>query len=155
MRKMLVVLLMTVLIGSTEVLAGDGQRYGEKLKGNDLVSISDLIDNPKVYVGKNIRVTGKVVGVCEHQGCWIDIAGTRNQEKIRFKVDDGVIVFPMTVKGKDVIAEGIFEELVLSEEQAIQMEKHHAEERGEECDPTTVTEPMTIYRIKGNGALID
>ena len=88
-------------------------------------------------------------------GCWIDIAGKRPYEKMQVKVDDGVIVFPVNAKGKNAVAEGVFEELKLSKEQVIEMKKHQARERGEEFDPSTVKGPMTIYRIKGSGAVVN
>ncbi|MHC4822206.1 MAG: DUF4920 domain-containing protein, partial [Planctomycetota bacterium] len=91
---------------------------------------------------------------CEMRGCWMDIASDREFEKIQIKVDDGVIVFPMTAKGKSALVEGVVEVLELTHEEAIEAARHKAEEHGEEFDPSTVTGPETTYRIRGHGAVI-
>lgn len=84
----------------------------------------------------------------------MDIASDREFEKVQIKVDDGVIVFPLTAKGKQALVEGVVEQLDLTYEQAIEDAKHKAEEHGTEFDPSTVTGPVTIYRIRGLGAVI-
>jgi hypothetical protein len=95
-----------------------------------------------------------VVAVCEDKGCWMDIASDREFEKIQIKVDDGVIVFPLTAMGKAALVEGVVEELHLSEEEAIAEGQRKAEEHGETFDPASVQGPQTIFRIRGSGAVI-
>ena len=75
-------------------------------------------------------------------------------KEIRIKVVDGVIVFPLEAKGRRAIAEGEFVKIELTLEQTVAYRKHHAEEHGEEFDPSSVTEPLTYYQIKGTGAVI-
>jgi hypothetical protein len=94
-----------------------------------------------------------VVDVCDHMGCWMDIV-TDDDRTIRVKVDDGVIVFPQNATGQRVRVEGVVEKIERTEAEAIEAARHRAEERGLEFDPTTVTGPETIYRIKATGALI-
>ena len=154
MKKLLVLVLMVGLVIPSLLLADQGKKYGEGVTLKKTTEVSELIDNPEKYVGKKVQISGTVVSVCEHRGCWIDIAGKRPYEKMRIKVDDGVIVFPMTAKGKVAVADGVFEEIKLSKEQAIELKKHQAQEHGEEFDPSTVKGPLTTYRIKGSGAVI-
>ncbi len=84
----------------------------------------------------------------------MDIASDREFEKIQVKVDDGVIVFPLTARGHQARIEGVVEVLELTEEEAVEQGQHMAEERGEEFDPSTITGPQTTYRIRGVGAII-
>lgn len=84
----------------------------------------------------------------------MDIASDRDFEKIQIKVDDGVIVFPMSAKGKSALVEGVVERLDLTAEQALEEAKRKAEEHGEAFDPSTVSGPQTIYRVRGLGAVI-
>lgn len=128
--------------------------YGERLTLSDTTAISRILANPDDFVGKKVLVNGEILDVCPNRGCWIDIAGSNSDEKIRVKVDDGVIIFPVEAKGNEVLAEGEVEKLELSEEQARGWFEHLAEEKGEPFDPTTIQGPMTIYRIKGSGAEI-
>ena len=132
-----------------------GTLYGEELTLKEATSVSAILADPDTYAGERVLVTGNVVGVCEHKGDWIDIAGELESEKIRVKVDAGVIVFPLTATGHVAAAEGIVEHLTLSIEELIEQGKHHAEETGQEFDPSSVTAPRTILQIRGLGARIE
>ena len=144
----------TVLLVSV-IAAGDGKLYGQPLSGTDTIEISVLLANPDDYLGQTVRVEGLVTGVCERRGCWMSLASDKEEFKeLRVKVDDGVIVFPIEAKGRRATAEGVFGKIELTMEQTLNYRRHHAEEHGEEFDPTTVTEPLTYYQIKGTGAVI-
>jgi len=95
-----------------------------------------------------------VVAVCEEKVFWMDMASDRDFENDQIKVDDGIIVFPLSAKGRQALVEGVVEELQLTEEQAIAEAQRKAEEHGETFDPSTVQGPQTIFRIRGSGAVI-
>jgi hypothetical protein len=143
------------LLGSHALAGSEGKAYGEPLTDADTVKISALLASPDDYLGKVVRVEGLVTGVCEKRGCWISIASEEEEfTEIRVKVDDGVIVFPVEAKGKHAVAEGVFVKVEMSMEQTLRYREHHAQEHGEEFDPSTVTEPLVYYQIKGRGAVI-
>ena len=104
--------------------------------------------------GQKVLVQGMVVDVCAKRGCWMYLASDKPFEKIQIKVLDGVIVFPMSARGKNALVEGEVEALKYSKEDAITWLQHTAEEKGESFDPTSVTSGMTVYRIKALGAEI-
>ena len=131
-----------------------GTTYGESLTLTEVTPVSLILDNPNDFVGETVLVEGMVVEVCENKGCWLDIASDRDYEKIQIKVDDGVIVFPMTARGHKALVQGNVEELQLTAEQAYEQAKHHAEEQGVAFDSTATFGPETIYRIRGLGAVI-
>ena len=97
---------------------------------------------------------GLVIDVCSTRGCWIYLAGDRDFEKIRIKVTDGEIVFPMEARGKKATVVGVVESMELTREDVIKRRKHHAEETGAPFDPSTVTSGETVLRIRGLGASI-
>jgi hypothetical protein len=130
-------------------------QYGEALTLTETTSISAILADPEAFLDEHVLVEGTVVGVCEKMGCWIELAGENVGEQIRVKVEDGVIVFPMTAMGLHARVEGVVEKIELTMEQALEQAQHHAEERGEEFDPATVTGPETIYQIRGLGAEIE
>jgi hypothetical protein len=134
--------------------AEDGKIYGEPLTGTETVAISELLANPDPYLGEVVRVEGLVTGVCEKRGCWMSLAGDEEFQEIRIKVDDGVIVFPLEAKGHRAVAEGVFTKVEMTLDQTVAYRKHHAEEHGEEFDPSTVTEPLVFFQIRGTGAVI-
>ena len=136
------------------VQGGDGDAYGEPLTGTETILVSELLSDPEPHLGQVVRVEGLITGVCEKRGCWMSLAGDREFEEIRIKVDDGVIVFPLEAKGRHATAEGVFTKIEMTLEQTVAYRKHHAEEHGEEFDPSTVTGPSVFYQIRGTGAVI-
>lgn len=129
--------------------------FGDGLQLEKSTPVSELIDNGDAYVGQRVQVRGMIVEVCESRGCWVYVAGDRPFEKIRVKVKDGEIVFPLEARGQDAVVEGILEKFDLSREEVIARKRHHAEEQGEEFDPSTVTGGETFYQLRGLGARID
>lgn len=137
-----------------DVAAFVGTTYGEPLTLTELTPVSAILETPESWVGQRVLIQGMVVEVCESKGCWMEISGEQDFQKIRVKVDDGVIVFPLTARGKQALAEGVVEVVELTHEQALEQAKHEAEEHGHEFDPSTVTGPTTTYRIRGLGAVV-
>ncbi len=130
------------------------KEYGKKLTLKETTKISDILANPEQFAGKRVLVEGAIIDVCSHRGCWIKLAGDKEFESIRFKVEDGVIVFPMEAKGKNALAEGIVSVKTFSKEDLIKQGEEHAKEEGKEFDPSTVTGPKTVVQINGEGAVI-
>ena len=126
--------------------------YGEALSGVESVRIAELLGAPDTYLGKTVRVEGLVEDVCPMRGCWIEILESQGRETIRFKVTDGVIVFPVEAKGQEVVAEGVLRKHEMSKERATSWLRHLADEKGEPFDPSSVTGPMVFYQIEGLGA---
>ena len=87
--------------------APKGQTYGPALSAGTPLTVSAVLDDIDKYAGQKVLVSGTVADVCQMRGCWIDIAGEREGDKLRVKVKDGDIVFPMSAKGKRVVAEGV------------------------------------------------
>jgi hypothetical protein len=127
---------------------------GEALTLDTVTPVSEINKHPEKYLGQRVLIEGLIIDVCAARGCWVDIASDLPFEKIKVKVVDGEIVFPMETKGRLARVEGIAEEMKLTKEQAIRMGKHHAEEQGTTFDPASVTGPVSFYRIRGLGAVV-
>ena len=126
--------------------------FGQGVTLSEETAISAIIDNPASFVGQKVKVSGLVIDVCSTRGCWIYLAGDREFEKIRIKVTDGEIVFPMEARGKMAVVEGVVESMELTREEVIKRGKHHAEETGSSFDPATVTSGESVLRIRGLGS---
>jgi len=151
MRIYLLILVGLSLLLPSATLA---KTFGAGVSLGEETPVSAILDNPDGYVGKQVKVSGLVVDVCSRRGCWIFLAGDRAFEKIRIKVTDGEIVFPMEARGKVATVEGVVEKMELTRDEVIAQRKHHAEETGETFDPASVTGGETILRIRGLGAEI-
>jgi len=128
--------------------------YGAELTLTEKTSISSILEDPESYLDKTVLIEGEVLEVCPMMGCWMEIKSDDGEGMIKVKVKDGEIVFPVEAKGKTALVEGKVYKIELTQEKAIQHFEHVAEEKGETFDPSTITGPMTIYQIKGLGAVI-
>jgi hypothetical protein len=93
--------------GAGDQGALEGTVYGEGVTLTESTPISRIIDEIDDYVGQRVRVEGLVTAVCEMRGCWFEMASDREFETLRFKVEEGVIQFPVSIRGKYAVAEGI------------------------------------------------
>ncbi|MCA8977769.1 MAG: DUF4920 domain-containing protein [Planctomycetes bacterium] len=119
----------------------------------EFTPISEILAAPADFEGQRLLVKGIAVGVCQKRGCWVTLkSDADNSRVLRIKVEDGEIVFPLTVKGSEVVAEGILEKLVTPEETWREILRKQAESKGETFDPKSVTGPKITWQIKGLGA---
>jgi hypothetical protein len=152
--KRIIVLVALFTFFTSFSFAGDGKKYGKDITLKNTTKISEILAKPEEYVGKKVLVEGMVVDVCDKRGCWMELASDKEYQKIKIKVKDGEIVFPVEDKGKTALVEGEVYEIKLSKEEAIEYAEHLAEEKGTKFDPAAVTGPVTYYQIKGIGAVI-
>ena len=148
----IILLVLVVELFSSPLYA---QSFGAPLSLKETTAISTILENPDSYVGKTLQVKGLVVNVCASRGCWISIASDKPFEQLRFKVEDGDMVFPMTARGKTATVEGVLQKFVLSREDVIAYQMRHAQQTGEPFDPATVTSGETYYQLRGLGAVIE
>lgn len=154
MTKSFSVMMLLLCVACSKNVPIEGEKYGANLTLSETTPIAQILSEPQQYLGKRVLVRGEVLDVCAKAGCWIEIASDQPNEKIKVKVNDGEIVFPMSAKGKTAHAEGEVYEISLTHEQAVGYMAHVAEEKGQPFDSTSVTGPMTIYQIKGLAAVI-
>jgi len=141
-------LLGAVVIALTTVaVAAEDTKLGTGVSLTEATPIKALLETPANFVGKTIRVDGVATAVCEEMGCWMAIAPSDDPKgaTVRLKVEDGVIKFPVTAKGKQVSAEGVFE--------AIGGKDEHANEAAGEHGKHDATASKK-FQIKATGAII-
>lgn len=134
------------LLALVAPLAAGETKLGTGVNLKDTTAIKSLAEQPTAYVGKTLRVDGIATAVCTQMGCWMAVAaeGDEKGPTVRLKVDDGVIVFPVSAKGRKVSAEGVFEAVgasAESQEAAGEHAKH---------DPKA----SQTYQLKATGAII-
>jgi gamma-glutamylcyclotransferase (GGCT)/AIG2-like uncharacterized protein YtfP len=161
MKNTLFVVLIVLIANTFLFSQTDESKYGEEITLIEKTNISAILENPEEYLDQTVLVEGEVLDVCTKMGCWMELKSNPSTgqasvegERIKVKVKDGEIVFPMEAKGQTALVEGKVYKIELTKEEAMDYMEHIAEEKGEEFDPATVEGPMTIYQIKGIGAEI-
>jgi hypothetical protein len=134
---------------STMVRAADPQKFGTGVSLETATPIASLVAQPSAYEGKTVRVEGVVTAVCAHLGCWMALTpdGDATGQTVRLKVDDGVIVFPVTARGKRAVAEGVVQR-VGNDPENREAAAEHAKATGKAVDP------FANWQIKATGALV-
>ena len=151
-----IAILVGVLVGCFPVIGASKayQEYGDGLTEIAEIRIGHLLSNPDDYVDKPVKVVGLVNDVCPMRGCWVEIIEEQTSEKIRVKVQDNIVIFPVEAVGQEIIAEGTLRRYEMSKDQATRWLAHLAEEKNEVFYPSTVSGPMSFYQIEGLGARI-
>lgn len=154
MRTRAFALTLALVLAAVPALAGE-KDYGKGVTLTETTSVAKILADPDAWVGKTVRIEGKVMDVCPMAGCWMELEEGDGAAKLRVKVDDGVIVFPVTARGKLAVAEGVVEAIPMTREKYVAWLEHLAEERGQTFDPSTVGDgPFRIVQVKGTGARI-
>jgi len=145
MRKT-VIIAMALLIAVAGAAVAKDKVYGKGVSQGEITKISTILDDPGAYQGENVRISGTAVAVCAHRGCWVDVSSDREGETLRVKVPDGVIVFPKSIIGKPITAEGVFTANHVTEDNHLCSRDH-----GEGEEAVTCT---TFYQVSGVGAVV-
>lgn len=138
------------------VVADEATVLGEGVTLEEATPIHKILGDPDAYIGETIRIEGGVLDVCPMKGCWIEVGD--DEQSLRVKVEDDVIVFPSDSKGRLVAAQGTVEAVDMDRDSYLGWLAHLAEERGEEFDEATADigdGPYRIIRLRGTGAEIE
>lgn len=134
--------------------AAETATYGAGVTLESTTPIRDIVVDPEAWAGQQVRVEGRVVGVCAKKGCWMELESP-DDHRLRIKVEDDVIVFPRDAEGRQAVAEGTVEVHELTREQYAGWLRHLAEEQGETFDEASVGDgPYRLVQIRGTGAEI-
>ncbi|HYK90922.1 MAG TPA: DUF4920 domain-containing protein [Acidobacteriota bacterium] len=142
------VLVITVLLAIPAL--ADEMKLGKAVAIKSATPIKEILSQPDKYLGKDIRIDGEITEVCQNMGCWINVKDASTNESIQVKVDDGEIVFPKDGAGRKVAVQGKLEKVLVSKEEL----EHQAKESGRKVDPSKYSAGKLIYRIRGEGAVI-
>lgn len=134
-------LLLSCLVTASLVASAD-TTLGTGVTLESITPIADVIARPAGFAGQTVRVEGVVTAVCQHMGCWMTLApaGATGDKPatLRLKVDDGVIVFPVSARGKTAVAQGVIERVA----------------GGAEAAEVAANAGAATYHLKVTGALL-
>lgn len=101
MRSFNFLLLVALLIGSI-VGCGRGEKYGEEILSTEVTKVKDVLTNLDKYVGKTIKVEGRIIRECP-TGCWFYLQD--ETDTIYVNLHPSGFAIPQGV-GKEVVVEG-------------------------------------------------
>jgi hypothetical protein len=154
MKKMLFAALLFVAVAANaqetpekeKVQAAKGVVYGKVSEEKNVVPV-DQLKNKLVDDKFDGQVKGKVVEVCQAEGCWIRMERA-DGSSMMVRSKDHAFLMPANIVGKTVVIEGSAVIKEVSEE----MRKHYAEDAGkskEEIAKIKGTEKDVQFAAKG------
>jgi hypothetical protein len=134
-----------------EVQAQEPQAFGAGVSLTETTPLPQVLERPSDFEGKTIRVEGTVKAVCAHKGCWMAFAPDRTPDgrTLLVKVDDGVIVFPLSAKGRRAVAQGLMQRIRANDAEGQQAAAEHAQHAG-----AVGGARPTAWQLKATGALV-
>lgn len=85
--------------------AGGPQKYGAAITVKKPVEIARLVENPKKFKGKTVRLEGTVKAVCQGMGCWVEVADASGASFLARSLDESVLL-PKDCAGWKVVVQG-------------------------------------------------
>jgi hypothetical protein len=144
-RRLIASTFVACAVVSTTVVAAE--QFGAGVSLSDTTPIERIIARPADFEGKTVRVEGTVAAVCTHMGCWMSLVpdGAKGDANLMIKVDDGVIVFPVSAKGKRASAQGVVQR-VSGDAEGQSAAAEHAKAQGKAAP--------VAWQIKATGAVV-
>ena len=141
------VALTIIALAAGPVAAAAPESFGTGVSLKDTTPIDQIIARPSDFEGKTVRVEGTISAVCTEMGCWMALAPDQAKDgsTLMIKVDDGVIVFPVSAKGKRAAAQGVVQR-VGGDHESHSAAAEHAKAQGKDAP--------VAYQIKATGALV-
>ena len=139
-----------LLLASAALAARADTTLGTGVTLDRTTPIAEVIETPAAFAGQTVRVEGVITAVCEHMGCWMTLAPAAatgaTPATLRLKVDDGVIVFPVSAKGRTAVAQGVV--------RAVEAGDHHAGHAADHAGAHAAAKAATRYQLEVTGAVI-
>jgi hypothetical protein len=138
----------------TPLAQGAQENFGEAINLTKLIPVTELMASPENYVNQEVTIEGTIVSVCTKRGCWMEIAAEESVERLRIKVRDGDMVFPISARGKQAYATGTLMAIPLDLEQTRMYLESQAKKQQQVFEAAEVTELVTLYQLQPSGVEI-
>jgi hypothetical protein len=128
--------------------------FGEKITPDGAITYSELLAKLETSeTVENVKLKGKIDGVCQAKGCWMNIVSETNKddEGIFVKFKDYGFFMPLDASGNTAILRG----RAYKEETSVDELKHFAEDAGKSAEEiAAITEPVTELKFMADGVII-
>lgn len=99
MRSLATSVLSTLLLATVALVAyaGDPKPYGKPLPEGPSTPVSQAVDAYDAHAGKPARFSGRIVEVCQAEGCWVVLEDNGRTARVMFA--DHAFVLPKDAVG--------------------------------------------------------
>ena len=134
------------------ISAQDAQTYGDKISGDDAISIKKAINMAETSDEAEVTVTGVVESVCQMKGCWMNVHDNNESDQTVFvKFKDYGFFVPMDIAGRKVTMKGV----AFKHTTPVSELRHYAEDEGKsEAEIQAITEPKEEIRFTATGVIV-
>lgn len=142
----------TLLLASIAPTRGAEQEtFGVAPTLSEVTPIANVLARPADFEGKTVRIEGVVTAVCQMMGCWMALAPVDAPKgaTVLVKVEDGVIVFPTSARGRRATAQGVIERVGSGDAEGQEAAGEHAKQEGR-----TQPAAATHWQLKTTGAIL-
>jgi len=126
--------------------------FGEEIDQNNTITYDEMLVKMEGMDTLDAKVLGKVEGVCQAKGCWMNIVSEdTGQPKMFVKFKDYGFFMPKDIAGKKVIMEGYaFKEITSIDEL-----RHYAEDEGKSKEEIeAINQPKEELKFLASGVLL-
>ena len=127
--------------------ASGKMKRGALLGNVKKVSLAKAMKNPSKYAGKTVLVQGVIVRSCKMEGCWMELAPTKDAKSVRVKMKDHAFFIPLDSAGMMAKAEGMFTVKTLSKAEV----DHLINEDGAKFDNRNADGTVTEISFEATG----
>ena len=120
--------------------------FGEEPNLKRPAKIAELNSNPASYVDQDVLITGTVVDMCKHAGCWVEVE-QKDKSRILCKSIGDVVTFPQETLGKEIELQGTL--MYDPNAPGAVEEKHEGSEEGHACPAPAIMVSIKGARVKG------
>ncbi|GLR19764.1 DUF4920 domain-containing protein [Portibacter lacus] len=157
MRNIIILLFAIVSVACAQnkevVTTDEGQHFGEMMDGSGAITYDELLAQleSKDEVD-GVKVIGKVEGVCQSIGCWMNIVSeTEGAEPMFVKFKDYGFFMPKDIAGETVILRG----KAYKEETSVDELRHYAEDNGDSKEVIeAITEPKVELKFMADAVIL-
>ena len=99
----------------TSKFDADGKiKRGAAIGAAKKVSLAEAMKNPGKYSSKPILVEGVIIRSCKMEGCWLELAPSKDASAVRIKMKDHAFFVPLDAAGLKAKVEGVMSVKTLS-----------------------------------------
>ncbi len=126
----------------------DGKiKRGAAIGSAKKVSLAKALKNPNKYAGKTVQVEGVIVRSCKMEGCWMELAPSKEAKSVRVKMKDHAFFIPLEAAGMNAKAEGVISVKTLSKAEV----EHLMNEDGAKFDNINKDGTVTEVAFEATG----
>jgi hypothetical protein len=98
-------------------------KRGELIGKAEKVSLAKVLDQPANFSGRRVLIEGVIVRSCKAEGCWAELAPSKDGKSVRVKMKDHSFFIPLQSAGAEARAEGVFSVKTLTKDHVDHMIK--------------------------------